>query len=427
MSPRPLQLPMLSAHSSTKPTDEINMQWSHPGDVFSLLLLVGGDVVQRAIAPLVGFQLFKEFPLAPVCFSFGWVAYAFTMIATAAGKLQLMPPPDCTAQVINADNGIARDNCSWVLGRLIRDKESRVGEFDRSGIEQKPPKDSTGEVSLMIDIFESHAACKPQPSTVWITSIFTIVIQWVIAAIPLIMHKNYIIFIVTVLGSVLAMVSAGLPQWKAEKWSAAKIRAPKDGNVKTKPVILTRGNGHQYAMLIICNKEAWDLETMATARPVYCQGTRWYLWSLSVAWIALLFTTLGIKQDTWPLVAVGIIGMIQNTIVGAYPCKPEELGIVLKPHKDYPSIIGYQRTTESKKLYLTRPLDKKNDMKQCDDPTTQARDVMGAIMELALRMPRAGKALLPIFFPGDQEAFPESQKEFWRRINDRVSSEGDEA
>ena len=65
-------------------------------------------------------------------------------------------------------------------------------------------------------------------------------------------------------------------------------------------------------------------------------------------------------------------------------------------------------------------------MKQCDDPTTETRDVMGAIMELALRMPRAGKALLPIFIPGDQEAFPESQKEFLRRINDRVSSEGDE-
>ena len=244
-------------------------------------------------------------------------------------------------------------------------------------------------------------------------SLFVIAIQWVIAAIPWIKHQNYNIFMTTVIGSVLALVSAGLPQWKAEKWSAARITAKPP---KSKPVLLTRGNGHQYAMLIKCQERAWDLETMATARPVYCQGTKWCLWTLAAAWIALLFTTLGIKQDTWYLVGVGIMGMVQNTVVAAYPCTPEELDIVLTPDETCSTIIGYQRTHESKKEYLKQAFDESRDLEGSKTPK-DVRDVMGAIMELEKRFPKAGKALLPIFFPGGKEALLGAEREFWERVN----------
>jgi hypothetical protein len=36
------------------PKNEIKAQWRDPGDIFSLLLLVGADVVQKAIAQLAG-------------------------------------------------------------------------------------------------------------------------------------------------------------------------------------------------------------------------------------------------------------------------------------------------------------------------------------------------------------------------------------
>lgn len=44
-------------------------QWSNPSDIFSILLLLGGDVVQRSIAQLCGHTF------VPVSFSFGWVRY----------------------------------------------------------------------------------------------------------------------------------------------------------------------------------------------------------------------------------------------------------------------------------------------------------------------------------------------------------------
>lgn len=46
---------------------EFRDQWIHPGDVFTVLLIVGGDVVARALAQLAGSGL------TPAAFSFGTV------------------------------------------------------------------------------------------------------------------------------------------------------------------------------------------------------------------------------------------------------------------------------------------------------------------------------------------------------------------
>jgi hypothetical protein len=40
-------------------------QWALPGDIFSVLLILGGDVMSRSLAQLAGT------PLTPVAFSFG--------------------------------------------------------------------------------------------------------------------------------------------------------------------------------------------------------------------------------------------------------------------------------------------------------------------------------------------------------------------
>lgn len=51
--------------NSTMTVDQLRSQWILPGDVFSVLLILGGDVVARALAQLAGSGL------APVAFSFG--------------------------------------------------------------------------------------------------------------------------------------------------------------------------------------------------------------------------------------------------------------------------------------------------------------------------------------------------------------------
>jgi hypothetical protein len=45
-------------------------QWTKPNDIFSILLILGGDIVQRALAQLVSPRSY----FTPVAFSFGWGA-----------------------------------------------------------------------------------------------------------------------------------------------------------------------------------------------------------------------------------------------------------------------------------------------------------------------------------------------------------------
>ena len=56
-------------------------QWSNPSDILSLLLLLGPEIVHRAIAQLSGNVV------VPVAFSFGWVSYSLTaLLAVIGGK-----------------------------------------------------------------------------------------------------------------------------------------------------------------------------------------------------------------------------------------------------------------------------------------------------------------------------------------------------
>ena len=116
---------------SDNPAGNLRSQWSNPGDIMTLLLLIGGDTVQKAIAQLVGYTIKpfgKNSPrigITPVAFSFGWVAYGFTSLLSAVGEKRLMPPADFPLIVVNCANAFPRENQSWALGRLLRDHETR--------------------------------------------------------------------------------------------------------------------------------------------------------------------------------------------------------------------------------------------------------------------------------------------------------------
>ena len=66
--------------------NQIRSQWRNPSNILSLLLLIGGDIVQRALAQQTG----DTIP-TPVVFSFGWVAYTFVGLLSAVGNSALMP------------------------------------------------------------------------------------------------------------------------------------------------------------------------------------------------------------------------------------------------------------------------------------------------------------------------------------------------
>jgi hypothetical protein len=76
-----------SASNATTVSDYLAAQWRNPADILSVLLLVGPDVVERAIAQLAGRAI------TPVAFSFGWVAYAASALLSSFGGALLFPSP----------------------------------------------------------------------------------------------------------------------------------------------------------------------------------------------------------------------------------------------------------------------------------------------------------------------------------------------
>lgn len=76
----------VSAANSTSAAGYLAAQWRNPGDVLSVLLLVGPDVIKNAIAQLSGRCV------TPVAFSFGWVAYApATLLSSFGGNTPTVP------------------------------------------------------------------------------------------------------------------------------------------------------------------------------------------------------------------------------------------------------------------------------------------------------------------------------------------------
>ncbi|GKZ17795.1 hypothetical protein AbraIFM66951_001081 [Aspergillus brasiliensis] len=412
--------------SNTSVDSELRSQWTNPAGVMSLLMLVGGDIVQRALAQLFGVR-FRFLPgilehpfclyLTPVAFSFGWVAYAFSSLATIFGDCRLMPSPDIAAQVINLSNGYVRENNSWVLGHLLRYYEASVADMDRSsGTSNMAPLGSTGKVSLKIDIFVADAVDDKGPgiSWTWCFCWIAIIVQNVIAAIPWIVNGDWGIFLVTISGTLFAVVTGSLPQWAAEKWPAPKLW-------KSKTVALTRGNGHQYVMVVESHQGAWDLEAMSSSRPYVRLETFWVLLTLTILWSLLLITVSGLNDHPWYLVGVGGLGMLQNIWFSSAIINPKAANLKLRKYRRRPTITGYQQTSEAK----TRM--KQNDPTDSDTDTDLGpvvaedgvRDVMGGLMELEKLLPKAGIALLPVFFPGRVEydqglLYSNRERKFWK-------------
>ena len=199
------------------------MQWRNPTDVLSILLVVGGDVVQKALAQLSGGRL------VPVAFSFGWVTYSLGALLSAVGDCRLMPStPDCPSILVNTEAGYSRTNTSWMLGRILRD------------LEQRTPQGTHG---LCITIYRAM----PNTGTVrhdwvWYSGFVVITLQLAVAAIPWAWRGNWLILLATACGTLLALSGGALPQWRAEKW-ACRPNSPET-------YCLLRGNSHQQVIII---------------------------------------------------------------------------------------------------------------------------------------------------------------------------------
>ncbi|KID89996.1 hypothetical protein MAJ_10978, partial [Metarhizium majus ARSEF 297] len=178
-------------------TDEqLGHQWTNPS--FSLLLLVGAEIVRNAIAQLVGHHVHLpgariRLSVAPVALSFGWVAYSFSNLLAAFGEMKLMPSTDCPSLLVNCSNGFVRANHSCILGRLLRDHELRhpVDSRDRQ-------QGGAGE-SIRIDIFSlGPVASVPDHDFAWRLGWAVILVQIMVATVSCIAHGHWGIFMARV-------------------------------------------------------------------------------------------------------------------------------------------------------------------------------------------------------------------------------------
>lgn len=400
------------------------IQWQNPADILSLLLIIGGDVVQRAIAQLVGVYIQPcpngpKLHLTPVAFSFGWVGYTFTSLASVIGDKQLMPSePDSPSIIINCPTGYRRINRSWLLGRILRDHELAVNEI--SGPEYAVLAATKKRMSLRIDIFEVREDGRPQIDRIWVLGWLTIIAQLGVSIAPWIRYGDWGIFLVTASGTVFALLTGSLRQWRLEKWAGRRLNQPGSREGKHKTVCLTRGNGHKHAMILIGKGAACDLEALATATSESLDETRWLLGVFAVVWSCLLITVSGLKQNTWFLVLVGAMGMVQNIYASAARRSSGALNMRLPPYAQRPLIIG---------VGFDWPHDDENSDEDLGDDTQQWRQalsfemvpgVRGAIRGLEKTFPKAGVALMREFFPALVKYEPEryrtnAEKKFWKK------------
>ncbi|XP_044721200.1 uncharacterized protein HRG_06197 [Hirsutella rhossiliensis] len=345
------------------------------GDVFSVLLILGGDVVATALAQLAGSGL------APATFSFGWVAYSVGALMSAVGHNKLMPSsPDCACKVINGQNGFARENSSWIISRVMRDfqvwcdplvaKKSQDILDDKWQDLKRLDSRTTRpqQAGLVVSVYQPskqfvHGTVKTD-SVHWI-GFLTMLAQLGVALIPAYLFGDWGILIITTGGTVLSMATGLLPQWKTEKWACRrKSRAT---------YILTRGNGSQHAIVMLGNGHGFNLEGLASGQSnvqaATKSSTRIALLVLFILWVLLLITAAGLKGHTWFLLAVGGLGIVQNVQVAGCPRRPESFGLCL----DFVDVYAHKKAMET-------------------------------LLETERNHEHVGRALVPELFPGDLTA-----------------------
>ena len=325
-------------------------QWRNPNDVLTILMIIGGDVVQKALAQLSGPRF------VPVAFSFGWVSYSFSAVFAVFGDGSLMPSPTRSSTLINARSGYRRTNQSWVLDRILRGVESSHESMS---------------AALCVSVYRANSNRQLSSADwLWWSGLLTMLAQFILGVIPLALGKDWTTFLVTMMGTGLALMTGSSTQWQREKWGA---RIDKGAST----YCLTRGNGFQHAIVIQnTTPGCLNLEDLAMLRKEGCsRGCKAFVAISACLWVLLLISIAGLQHNTWFLLGVGCLGMVQNVCVAAFPRQPDAMGIPLE--------------------FVTEIYGPK---------------VMPVLQRTELQFPLVGAALVKIFFNG---RLRDDEKRFW--------------
>ncbi|KAI0528299.1 hypothetical protein F5B22DRAFT_584534 [Xylaria bambusicola] len=381
---------------------ELAREWANPSVAVAIVLMfVGGNVIREAFAQSTGKLL------TPVCFSFGWVAYALSSLKDTFGEGRLLSLTDYPVKVFNLDSGYYRVNKNWLIGRILRDHEESMSK-----------NDLFNDSAIRIAIFEAmpvnqRGTLSFQYNTRHLLGGVVMVAQLVIAAIPTIRTQGneWGILAITGFGTFLSLVMGSLPQWWAEKMPS---------NQSSKKVFaLTGGNGSRDIMIIKGEGRCLDLEELATmgsprttriwsklkamsvprsdqrgrdaktflGRPIGFLITQCVCILEAVGWFLILTSLAGIRSHTWCLIVIGTMGWVHNVMLADLTREPKSRNLPLK-------------LLDTISTYKT----------------------MDGLMDLEVTHAGCGEALLPEFFPGRLRP---DEEEWWREKERRSETKYD--
>ncbi|KEY74741.1 hypothetical protein S7711_10959 [Stachybotrys chartarum IBT 7711] len=324
-------------------------QWASPADVSTILMVISGDVVQKAFAQGTG-KIYT-----PVCFSFGCVAYAFVALVGVIGHGRLLPEPDYPAKVINLESGYSRENKNWVVGRLLRDIET-------SSARMMPLRDNGIRISIFDALKTPNNPAGFSWSRIHYVGFIFVAAQLALALVPIVLYEDWSVMLITGAGTALVQLTGALPQWRVEK-------LPNRQN-SSNDFPLTSDNGSNDIIVILGLGRCLNLEEMAASasprngRPWekldwfstrkeytvndpkeatrsirearYFCGFPLGFWITRVAcsvfvllWLVLLINIAAAVSNSWYLLGVGAIGMFQNAWLAAAERPPEHQNLPL--------------------------------------------------------------------------------------------------
>lgn len=290
--------------------------------------------------------------------------------------------------IINAKSGYKRSNKSWVLSRLLRDfdywqpkecdliEAKKLQELREQNAQAKEPRDEEDiRVGLRVTVWRCKSASGVGCGDwVYWLGVGVTTVQLAISVVPWSLYGEWLTFFITAVGTALAYMSAGLPQWWDEKVGVRRLKYTPLFKER-KDVILTEGNGSHDALLILGCEGGMDLEALAAPQRELRSPNQNRLFSIALAvlWILFLITVAGYDQHSWYIIGVGMIGVLHNIGVAGMKRQPRAFGIDLE----------YEQTIVAGK-------------------------VMEVLWEVEAGYPGAGAPLIEEFFPG--KLFPREQR-----------------
>ncbi|KAI0189462.1 hypothetical protein F4808DRAFT_454042 [Astrocystis sublimbata] len=271
---------------------QLASQWSNPKDVTTILMIIGGDIVQKALAQTTG--------------------------------------------CLYTPSGYYRDNKHWIIGRIVRDMESymsRTEPMPRSGLRISSYNSPLRAIPLIV--YGNWGVLLLTVAGTFLALVMGALPQWRAEKLPNRQHSSANFALTFGNGSKDIMVILGgknkcldLEELAFQEtprnlrpWEKFR-RAKPDYFEKPQTSLKDSVYQHRNRVQKIYDRILWGL-------PIGFWVTIGVCVAQSLAWLLLLLTSAGFTENAWYIILVGVIGMFQNAYLAAAERSPDSRNLPL--------------------------------------------------------------------------------------------------